>query len=130
MEGNGNVLNNSIIQTAAGHIRSLHCLSATQMANVGQLIAPNGNDITNDSSIVTIGDIMDPGVVSLHLSTFTRSNPGVYTCIIPDEHGTNQFLHVGIYHRKLDGDYLELHAYTSLLVLSFQPCLKSVPFSL
>ena len=72
-------------------------------AAVGKFVTPDGNDITNDSSIVTVGDTSDPGFISLQLSWFTRSNPGVYTCIIPDENGVLQYLHVGIYYGRFNG---------------------------
>lgn len=82
--------------------RELECISASESAHIGQFIAPNGNDITNDS-IVAVGDSSDPGFVSLQLATFTRDNPGVYTCIIPDEKGIWHHLHVGIYNSRFNG---------------------------
>lgn len=103
LEGTGLVKNNSIIQATTGTIRELECISASESADVGQFIAPNGNDITNDSSTVTVGNLSDPGFVSLQLASFTRSNPGVYTCIIPVENGVLQYLHVGIYYSRFNG---------------------------
>ncbi len=102
LEGTGLVQNNSIIATTTtGRIGELQCISASRSADVGRLIAPNGNDITNNTSIVTVGSITDPGFISLELQnsiSFIRSNQGVYTCIIPDENGTQQYLHTGIYY--------------------------------
>ncbi len=98
LEGTGMVQNNSIIQPVMAN--QLQCISASKSANVGQFVAPNGNDITNNSSIVTVGNSRSPGFISLELNStsFTRNNQGVYSCIIPDENGIQQFLHVGIYY--------------------------------
>ena len=75
--------------------RELNCISASRSADIGQFIAPNGNDITNDSS-VTIGDGSDPGHVSIQLQS--GGEEGVYSCVIPDENDVEQYLHVGIYY--------------------------------
>ena len=104
LEGSGVVQNNSIIRLAVTNtVRELECISAAESAGVGQFIAPNGNDITGNSSIVSVGDSTDPGFVSLQLASFIRDNPGVYTCIIPDGTGIWQHLHVGIYHSTFNG---------------------------
>ena len=100
------IQNNSIIQTTStGRIGKLECISALKSANVGRLIAPNGNDITNVSSIVTIGNISDPGFISLELQndiSFAINNQGVYTCIIPDENEIVKYLHIGIYYGRFN----------------------------
>ena len=97
------IQNNSIIQAAMiGSTQQLQCVSALASTNVGQFIAPNGSDISNDSSVVTSGDASDPGFVSLQLSSFINNNQGVYTCIIPDEYGVQQYLHVGIYYGRFN----------------------------
>ena len=94
------VHNNSIVQIATSDsVTELKCISASGFADVGQFVSPNGNDLTNDSVMVTAGGVTDPGFVSLQLASYTRSNPGVYTCVIPDENGVLQHLHVGIYGR-------------------------------
>ena len=67
---------------------------------MGQLVAPNGMDITNDSSIVTVGNISDPGFISLQLQNI--SNEGVYSCVIPDQDGIEQYLHIGIYYGRFN----------------------------
>ena len=104
LDGTGVIQNNSIVQTTSSNsIGQLQCLSASKSANVGQLLAPDGSDITNDSSIVTIGSITDPGFVSLELQSFLPNNQGVYTCIIPDENGIQQYLHTGIYSGRFNG---------------------------
>ena len=94
------VRNNSIVQIATSDsVTELECISASGLADVGQFVSPNGNDLTNDSAMVTVGGVTDPGFASLQLASYTRSNPGVYTCVIPDENGVLQHLHVGIYGR-------------------------------
>ncbi len=106
LEGTGQIQNNSIIQTTAtGRIGQLQCISASGSTDVGQLIAPNGNDITNLSSIVSFENITDPGVIVLDLendASFTASNQGVFTCIIPDENGEQQYLYIGIYYGRFN----------------------------
>lgn len=95
------IQDNSIIQAAStDSIGQLQCISASRTANEGRLIAPNGNDITNNTSVVTVGNMTDPGFVSLELqnsAAFATNNQGVYSCILPDENGVEQYLHAGIY---------------------------------
>ena len=73
------------------------------MANVGRWIAPNGVDLTNstmDPFDVNIGDEQDPGSLVIQQRSghiVTRSFQGIYTCIIPDAIGLQNYLHVGIY---------------------------------
>ena len=103
------IQNNSIIQeVSSSSIGQLECISASKSAHVGRLLAPNGNDITNASSIVTVGGTSNPGFLSLGLqsTTYLTSNQGVYTCIIPDENGVQQYLHIGIYVGRFNGTYI------------------------
>jgi hypothetical protein len=100
------IQNNSIVQISApGTVGQLQCISASRLNNIGQIVAPNRNDITNHPSIVTTGNITDPGFLSLDFTSLTRSDQGVYTCIIPDENGVQQYLHFGIYYGRLNGKY-------------------------
>lgn len=98
--------NNSIIRmSASGRFNQLQCISGSRMAGVGQWIAPDGNNIsddTNDLLNITIGGVDDPGLISMEIkdgATFTLDDEGVYTCIIPDENGDMQYLFVGLYGR-------------------------------
>ena len=104
LEGFGLVQNNSIVQLSrSGTIGQLQCISASMSAGVGQFIAPNGTDITNDSSIVTIGNDTDPGYISLELQDIVAANQGVFKCVIPDEDGLEQHLHIGISYGPFNG---------------------------
>jgi len=99
VEGTGLIQNNSIIRT--GSISKLQCISASNTPNIGEMVAPNGDDITSDSTMVTVGGSADPSYLTLDLQTnasFIRSNQGVYTCIIPDKNDDMQYLHVGVYY--------------------------------
>jgi hypothetical protein len=75
------------------------------MAEVGQWIAPDGSNITDDTSDlfnVTIGGLDDPGFTSIKIkdgASLTLDDEGVYTCTIPDENGDMQYLFVGLYGR-------------------------------
>ena len=103
-EGFGLVPNNSFITTdATGTITHLQCVSSSRLANIGQWIAPSGEDITSkpaDPFDVTHGGETDPGFLSIRQAighSITTSFQGVYSCIIPDEDGLDSYLHVGIY---------------------------------
>lgn len=103
-EGIGQVQNNSIVQLSrTGSIGKLQCISASMSDGVGKFIAPNGTDITNDSSIITIGNITDPGYISLELQDIVATNQGIYRCVIPDEDGDQQTLHVGVSYGPFNG---------------------------
>ena len=106
IDGTGVIQNNSIIQeVSSSSIGQLECISASKSSLVGRLLAPNGNDITNTSSIVTVGGTTNPGFLSFRLqsTTYLTSNQGVYTCVIPDENGVQQYLHIGIYVGRFNG---------------------------
>lgn len=83
----------------------LQCISASLSANIGQFTAPNGNDITGDSSLVTAGDATDPGYLSLNLQNSGSNSQGVHRCIIPDENGIQNYLFVGIYFGSFNGKF-------------------------
>ena len=86
-----------------GNSQQLQCVSASATVRMVQFVAPNGTDISNDSSTVTFGDANDPGFLSVQLtSSSINAHQGVYTCIIPDEDGVVQYLHVGIYYGRLN----------------------------
>ena len=81
----------------------LQCISGSTSPNVGQWIAPSGQDVTystSDPFDVELGGVNDPGYVdiALHSGQFiTFSDQGIYSCLIPDETGVTRSLLVGIY---------------------------------
>ena len=104
MDSPGTFPDNSIIVADNfGQIPQMQCISGSNTPNVGQWVAPNGQDLTNmasDKFDVTVGGSDDPGYVEIAVSSsqvLTLTDQGVYTCSIPDETGVNIPLHVGIY---------------------------------
>lgn len=96
--------NNSVIVTDNfGQMPRLQCISGSKSPQVGQWIAPSGQDATfriNDPFDLILGNVNDPGYleISLHSGRFiTFNDQGVYTCRIPDENGIIQCLFVGVY---------------------------------
>jgi len=71
---------------------------------VGEWISPDGINleaVPNDPYDIVLRDANNPGQL---LITTPVTNPsikaadeGVYTCVIPDETGVSQYLHIGIY---------------------------------
>lgn len=99
--------NNTIITADTDEtISDLHCSSGSKTPNVGHWIAPNGNDLTHsavDPFDVLQGDESDPGSLIIRQASghiITNSFQGVYTCILPDENGLQNYLHVGIYQNE------------------------------
>ena len=102
--GVGLLENNTLVTADADQtINDLHCSSGSTMANAGHWIAPNGDDLTNstvDPFTVIQGNEHDPGSLVIQQAgghIITNSFQGVYTCILPDESGTQNYIHVGIY---------------------------------
>ena len=98
-------MNNNTVVLAApgGTIESLQCISGSAVPNVGQWIAPNGQDITRsntDPFDTTVGGSANPGHLAISPAagrTITSSWEGVYTCSIPDQAGAEQVFYIGIY---------------------------------
>ena len=74
------------------------------MTAVGEWISPEGNNLAavpNDPFDVTFGGSSYPGQLLIETTPtnppITSSHEGVYTCVIPDENGQDQSLHVGLY---------------------------------
>ena len=102
--GSGRLSNNSIvIADSAGKIDDLQCISALTTPNVGRWIAPNGHNITfaiGDPFNVLIGGQNNPGylrIATVPGESLAGLDEGVYACVIPDETGVEQTIHVGIY---------------------------------
>lgn len=107
--GTGLLNNNTFLTTdGSGTIDDIHCTSGSTRGNVGHWIAPNGEDLTNntiDPFDIEVGDELDPGSVVVRQASghiVTRSFQGVHTCIIPDDNGVQTYLHVGIFQNGFD----------------------------
>lgn len=101
----GLLTNNSVVRATDGFLSGiLFCLSGRRQANIGQWIAPSGEDYTQPGVhpfLVTLGGDTNPGVVNISLGPSGRFPAGqwngVYACVIPDKTGTTQYLYLGIY---------------------------------
>ena len=84
---------------------SYFCLSGKVEAGIGRWIAPNGQEFTTSGTHafeVTVGGERNPGVVKISLSSSESHFPagnwdGIYSCVIPDETGTEQIIYLGVY---------------------------------
>ena len=97
---------------ASGDIGTIYCRSSSFSSNVGQWISPQGLDITrNFTDPFSIQFINGPGYPSYNtfqlqnpsLQPFTSTYNGVYSCIVPDDQGVMQTLHIGIYSHAYSG---------------------------
>ena len=102
--------NSALIADSAGQIGTIYCHSASKQSRIGRWISPAGSDITFTST-----DAFDIGLHSgsfiysyttLALSngfSLSGADQGVYSCLIPDENGIQNTLHIGIYHHGYAG---------------------------
>ena len=109
-EGHGLLSNNTFVRVNSnGMLDELQCVSGSRRANVGQWIAPNGQDITysnTDPFDIAVGGVDNPGSLAIRQAIgqiLTSAFQGVYTCVIPDESGVNRSIHVGIYSNGFSG---------------------------
>lgn len=109
----GIIPNNSIILTNNfGQVPRFQVISGSLIPNIGQWIAPSGQDITrsvNDLFDIVFGGQNDPGYLEISLHSgriLSIRDQGVYTCLIPDETGTNTSVYVGIYIPALASMYI------------------------
>ena len=102
----GPLANNSVVMADRGYLRgTFFCLSGRKEAGIGRWIAPNGDDYTTlgtHSFDVRVGGENNPGVIEVSVIGADNRFPagkwdGVYSCVIPDESGTEQTLYLGIY---------------------------------
>ena len=93
--------NGLIVAGVTNRISEFHCLSGSSSPFVGQLLGPNGEDLTHvdtDHFLVHRGGSYDPGLVHVRrLAPLARKEQGVYTCRIPNERGTAVDVNVGLY---------------------------------
>ena len=111
--------NNSFIVTNAnGGINEIHCSSGSQTSGVGQLISPNEQDITYssiDPFDVIVGDIGNPGSLIIRQAqghSVTATFNGMYTCVLPDENGMENYIHFGLYPQEFMSMWLSSLAIT------------------
>ena len=102
----GLLSNNSVVTASNGFLQgSFFCVSGRRQAGIGRWIAPNGDDYTLPgihAFNVSVGGQDNPGVVEISVSGSERRFPagqwnGVYSCVIPDETGTEKIIYLGIY---------------------------------
>ena len=103
---NGPVRNNTaLVADSSGSIGRIDCHTGSMDSSVGRwLSSPNGSYImvTNDS-IFSITFSQGPDISSYNRFqlqpsvSFSSNEQGVYSCIIADEAGVEQTLHIGIY---------------------------------
>lgn len=106
VNGIGTMYNNSILEVSSeGRIPQLYCLSGFNATVEGDWISPGGTDlvaVVNDPFDVIIEGSEDPGqlLIETQLSNphITSEDEGVYTCVIPNEDGDSEYLHIGLYH--------------------------------
>ena len=102
----GLLANNSVVRADGGFLRgSFFCISGQSRAGVGRWIAPSGDDYTRPGTHafeVSVGGMENPGLVEISVAGSDGRFPagqwdGVYSCVIPDESGTEQIIYLGIY---------------------------------
>ena len=127
--GTSNLLYNmSAFQASAnGDIGTIYCHSSSNNLNVGQWISPEGVDITSNH--------LDPFSIQFRSGSgyhsyntfqlldrlaqpFTTSYDGVYSCIVPDDQGIMQTLHIGIYSNEYSSKHLGVPSRASLTNLA------------
>ncbi len=74
------------------------------MSLIGEWISQEGRNlaaIQNDPFDVIFGDSNNPGQLLIEMPVtnppITATHEGMYKCVIPDENGLSEFLHIGIY---------------------------------
>ena len=93
---------------------TVQCISGSMEPNVGQWIAPDGQELTHSTNspfVVTLGGSTNPGYLSTVVAngqSLSNTDQGVYSCILPDESGNQQILHLGIYLSGFSGTFYDL----------------------
>ena len=93
------VLPNISILNESNLLNGISCLTALQTnINIGEWYYPNGSRIGTQDDSPALYTLQRIGRVDLHSNNrISKLLEGIYTCIIPDDSGMNQTLHVGIY---------------------------------
>ena len=93
----------TVLSDTNNQIGTIYCSSGSQTIGIGQWFAPSGAEISQNgggSFTVVHGGGNFPSYVGLQLragQSFSVFDEGVYTCVIPDENGIQQTLHIGLY---------------------------------
>ena len=99
--------NGLIVAGLNNRISEFRCLSGSTSPYVGQLLGPNGDDLThidNDHFLVHRSGSYDPGLVHIRrLAPLTIEEQGIYTCRIPNERGVAVDVNVGLYLKDYAG---------------------------
>ena len=98
--------NSALVADSGGQIDIINCHSSSFSRDVGQWISPAGRDITENHEdkffIVFNNGPYYPSYNTFQLqdpqtTPFSPADQGVYSCIVPDNNGVMQVLHIGIY---------------------------------
>lgn len=104
--------NTAVLADKNNQIGVIYCNSGSKMSGIGQWFSPSGAEITQSGSgtfTVVRGSGNIPSYIGLRLRagrSFSTSEEGVYTCLIPDEDGVQQILHIGVYRYGYIGEHL------------------------
>ena len=116
--------NSAFIADSENQIGVIYCHSASRESDIGQWISPAGNDITStltDSFEVAHFSETLPSYTTLQLiqaSSLGTVHQGIYSCVIPDETGVEQTLHIGLYPNTYTG-MLCILVGTAVMIVSF-----------
>ena len=97
----------------------LFCISGSLMEEVGELIGPDGTQMTSNtflfiSSISISGELVVLNGGTLTTQVFGASQQGVYTCRIPDESGIMVSVNVAIYPAGFNSEYTTLYTMSAI----------------
>ena len=111
------VPNNSIITVPLnGRIQPLKCLTGSNNTMLGRVYQPNGLDITSLPNDIFEVDNSMPGVIKVELKfgySILSNHQGVYTCVIPDENETLQYIYFALYRNSYDSKLVVYQLYTA-----------------
>jgi receptor-type tyrosine-protein phosphatase Q len=101
--------NTAILADSNNQTGVIYCNSGSKVAGIGQWFSPSGAEIVRSSGgtfTVVRGGGSIPSFIGLQLragQSFSVSDEGIYTCLIPDENGIQQVLQIGLYHNGYIG---------------------------
>lgn len=103
LKPHGNVSNFTVLSASFfsnTDAQTLWCQSSSNNATIGEWYYPNGDTVTTKPTSESGGSLQayhSIGQVALLRDGGIAGNEGLYKCVIPDEHGVNQTLWVGLY---------------------------------
>jgi len=83
---------------------------------LGRVYQPNGLDITSLPNDIFEVDNSMPGVIKVELKfgySILSNHQGVYTCVIPDENETLQYIYFALYRTSYDSKLEVYQLYTA-----------------